>query len=858
MAYKNLCFAATGDPGSFVGQGVRQVANPGADGRRRTTVTPFHELPRRARAYLLGVVALGAGALAWALTAAPPPARGPASLFILLAIGAGLVRVPLPVGGTLSPAYAFVLATLMSFGLGASVVAAFASAVVMSLVPSFGHRPPPLHQVAFNAGCVVLASASSGALYLLLGGPVGELDPLRHAGVTLAAAAGFSVLNLGLISLAIRLAEPGEAVPSLRANFVWSVPSFLASASFAMLLALLVQHEHLGSLLFAAPFVYLMHSAYRARARQAEEEKRHSQETAEHYRAVTEALALAIEAKDENTEDHLRRVQVFCAATGRALGLPPAEMKALEAASLLHDIGKIAVPEHILTKPGRLTPDEYEKMKVHPGVGAEILAAVPFPFPLAPIVRHHHERWDGKGYPDALSGEAIPIGARVLSVADCFDALTSDRPYRKALPAEEALEFLRRESGNMFDPAVVRIFLADPEIALAVRRECGATGSRTAVAEERASREPRPDTPGDVPPAIGEARRAEALALQELARAVGRHLDLEENLTLLAARIERLIPHRSLVVYLYDREREHLVARFTTGQGAARLRGLVIPVGDRLAGWSALYRRTYAGSAHVRPLERDGSRSDLEDMSDDPEVRDLRSTIVTPLVTGFEDLGVLALYHTSDRAYGAGEARLVETAAGFVARAIAGSLDARSPAESLTDPVTGVPNSRFFFVESGYRIDRASRDGSAFGVIGLRLAVLDDVHDTLGPTASARVLAQAARRLAAASRPGETLVRFGGNLFLILTSLGTPAALERRAQAILADALAGPVEARFGISQPIDLQVAFACFPFDGSTTEQMLDAIEKRLHPEDGVARAFPSPSERQVPADSVIPDVV
>ncbi len=837
---------------------MRRRAGRASDARRRVAVTPFHELPWRARAYVLAVVCLGGAALATAVIAAPPPLHGAASLFIVLAIVSGLMRVPLPVGGTFSPAYAFVLATLMSFGLGASVVASVASAAVASAVPSSGQRRPAVHQGLFNLGCVSLASTLSGTLYFAFGGVVGDLDLLRHSAGVLAASTSFSILNVGLIALAIEISGAARAAPALRANYVWLVPAFLASISLAALLAFLMQHGHVGLILLAAPFVYLMHSAYRARSRQVEEEKRHSQETAEHYRAVTEALALAIEAKDESTEDHLRRVQVFCQATGRALGLPPAEMRALGAASLLHDIGKIAVPEHILTKPGRLTPEEFEKMKVHPSVGAEILAAVPFPFPLAPIVRHHHERWDGKGYPDGLAGDAIPIGARVLTVADCFDALTSDRPYRKALPAEEALEFLRRESGHMFDPSVVRAFLADPEIARAVRRDYGAAESCAAAPEARATDESRPEVRGDLPSAIGEARGRESLALQELARAVGRHLDLEESLTLLAARIERLVPHRSLIVYLYDREREHLVARFATGQGAARLRGLVIPVGDRLAGWSAMHRRTYAGSAHVRPLERDGSRSDLEDMSDDPEVGNLRSTIVTPLVTGFEDLGVLALYDTADRAYGEGESRLVESAAGFVARAIAGSLDARSPAESLTDPVTGVPNSRFFFVESGYRIDRASRDGSAFGVIGLRLAVLDDVHDTLGPTASARVLAQAARRLASASQPGETLVRFGGNLFLILTSLGTPASLEHRAQAILSDALAGPVEARFGIPQPIDLQVAVACFPYDGSTTEQMLDAIERRLRPEDASAQSLPATSEREGARSAVIPDVV
>src|SRR5256886_6916784 len=147
------------------------------------------------------------------------------------------------------------------------------------------------------------------------------------------------------------------------------------------------------------------------------------------YTTLFRSLALAIEAKDHTTHDHLRRVRIYAMEIAKDLGLPPAEMQALRAAALLHDIGKLAVPEQIISKPGKLTPEEFEKIKIHPVVGAEILESVQFPYPVVPIVRAHHEKWDGTGYPGGLKGEEIPIGARILSAVDCLDALASNRQY---------------------------------------------------------------------------------------------------------------------------------------------------------------------------------------------------------------------------------------------------------------------------------------------------------------------------------------------------------------------------------------------------------------------------------------------
>ena len=201
------------------------------------------------------------------------------------------------------------------------------------------------------------------------------------------------------------------------------------------------------------PPLYLIYRSVRLYFGKMEQEKAHAESMAALHLRTIEALATAIEAKDECTGDHLRRVQVYSLELAKHLGLSSDEVNALQAASILHDIGKLAVPDYIISKPGKLTPDEFDKMKVHTVVGAEILEQVAFPYPVAPIVRSHHEKWDGSGYPDGLKAEDIPIGARILSAVDCLDALASDRQYRRALPLDEAMDYVAGLSGTQLRSA---------------------------------------------------------------------------------------------------------------------------------------------------------------------------------------------------------------------------------------------------------------------------------------------------------------------------------------------------------------------------------------------------------------------
>lgn len=622
----------------------------------------FQELPRAARRYVIGAVALGGSAVLWAVVERPPVFDFGSILFILLAAGAGLIKVRLPVVGSLSLAYTFVFATLMGFGLGASIFAGVLSAIASGLiVEPTGTRQSP-YRILFNSAVIGGSSAAAGSVYLLLGGTVGTVELPAALLSVVGYTAIFSLTNIGLIAGAVHFSGRDRIVHTLRTNLRWSGPGYVAGSSLATILVVMQAHANPALILLGAPFVYLVHLTYRTRTEIIEEDTRHSKQTAQLYLGITEALARAVEAKDENTEEHLHRVQEYSLGIGELLGLPQSEMEALRAASLLHDIGKIAVPEYILTKPGKLTAEEVEIMKIHPRVGAEILSAVPFPYPLAPIVRHHHERWDGTGYPDGIAGEAIPLGARILTAVDCYDALTSDRPYRKAIRRDDALDYLRKEAGNLFDPRIVDLLTKNVE-----RLE------ERLLKRSAQEQFPAPVYEIDLPQRCAEATSSDAelsgtLELERLLGALPSEASVENRLHAIADPLQRLIPYRTVAIYLFDETREALVARFVQGDAAGTLEELRIAVGERQAGWAALHQRPYRGKAHDNPLERDGSRFDLEDLVDHPDVARMRCAAVAPLTSEIERVGVLALYDHAEHEYSDVELRQLERVAALLAR----------------------------------------------------------------------------------------------------------------------------------------------------------------------------------------------
>src|SRR6267378_3941640 len=244
-----------------------------------------------------------------------------------------------------------------------------------------------------------------------------------------------------------------------RDGYLWTWWSFLGSAIATAVIYSAVTHLGWAYVLLSVPIIAATFWTYKIYFERVNAKTREAEELSRLHLATVEALATAIDAKDQTTHFHVRRVQIYAEGLGRLLNLSDAEIAALNAGALLHDVGKLAVPDHILNKPGTLTPAEFEKTKINTVVGAEILGRVNFPYPVLPIVRHHHERWDGEGYPDGLQEEEIPITARIMSVIDCFDSVREDRPFRRGMTRDEAIALLLRGSGTHFDPRIVELFI---------------------------------------------------------------------------------------------------------------------------------------------------------------------------------------------------------------------------------------------------------------------------------------------------------------------------------------------------------------------------------------------------------------
>ena len=319
----------------------------------------------------------------------------------------------------------------------------------------------------------------------------------------------------------------------------------------------------------------------------------------------------------------------------------------MHAAALLHDIGKLAVPEHIISKPGRLTPEEFEKMKIHTLVGAEILERVRFPYPVVPIVRAHHEKWDGSGYPMGLKGAEIPIGARILSAVDYLDALASDRQYRRALPLRDVMQKLAAESGKSFDPKVVDVLQKRYQISGTAR--CGKVGDTIPVV-----RSPRPSKSSAASSRQPDSRtlplqdyagrentflssiaaaRQEAQSLFELSQDLGASLSLTETLSVFSVKLKPMVPYDAIAIYI-KREAE-LIPEYVNGDNYRLFSSLRIPVGQGLSGWVAHNRKPIInGNPSVEPGY----------LNDPSKFSTLRSALAVPLEGISGVIGVLALY----------------------------------------------------------------------------------------------------------------------------------------------------------------------------------------------------------------------
>jgi putative nucleotidyltransferase with HDIG domain len=577
-------------------------------------------LPRRVRTYIGCVYGLGALSLLVAVTGWTSPDLLKFGGFLAVAVLSAGIRFNAPgVTSALSPCLLFTFFGVVELTSPETVILSSAAALAGCFWNQ--ERRPGLQQATFNVATTALAATAAAWLYQSPWLLANRLDsPFRLA----LAAAAFFILNTVPIALAVSIAEEVSIWVVWRQSYFWSLPYYLGAAAVAELASFAVQLAGWPTVLLTGPVLYLVFRSYRLHIGRLQNERAHAEQVSALHLRTIQALALAIEAKDDTTHDHLARVQVYAKELARELGLTEEEQEALLAASILHDIGKLAVPEHIISKPGRLTPEEFDKMKIHPTVGAEILERVQFPYPVVPIVRAHHEKWDGSGYPHGLKGEEIPIGARILAAVDCLDALATDRQYRRALPLDEAMKVVQKESGTAFDPRVVEVlskrYVALEKMAKASRAADPAKLSKdvkvTRGLAPAAGFEAAAPNAGSATAAPGAQRtdflsliagaRQEVQALFEISQDLGNSLSLDETLSLLALRLRRIIPHHGLAIWI---QRDGvLIPEYVAGDDFRIFSSLQIPVGQGLSGWVAENRKAILNG---NPAVESGYLSDL-------------------------------------------------------------------------------------------------------------------------------------------------------------------------------------------------------------------------------------------------------
>jgi diguanylate cyclase (GGDEF)-like protein/putative nucleotidyltransferase with HDIG domain len=791
-------------------------------------------MPLRAKFYIALVLTSGLIGLAQQLLHFAPPDPFLFWPFFVITVLTSGVKVRLPmVTVTLSVNFLFILVGIVWFTLPEALAIAAAGTIVQCVWQAKAR--PRVIQVAFSTCSICLAVIGGhevyhGTLYTILG-----KDNFILLGLT---ALVYFVVNTVLVAAVVALTENKSIYKTWVATFFWAMQYHLAAAMVAW--QILVLQELTNQRGWQAPLVFLVlvgfvYYNYKLHLTRLENDKVHVEELAGLHLRTIEALALAIEAKDSTTHDHLQRVRIYATEIGREMSMAPEELDALQAAALLHDIGKLAVPEHIISKPGKLTPEEFEKMKIHPVVGAEILEEVKFPYPVVPIVRAHHEKWDGTGYPFGLSGEEIPVGARILSAVDCLDALASDRQYRRALPLDEAMKIVVEESGKAFDPMVVDILKRryvelehmatsapsekSVKLSMDVKIERGlAPATGFAISTESKTPGLSSGTDSDAMASIAAATQ-EAQMLYELTQDLGSSLSLQEALAFVGVRLRRLIPYETVVVYI--RREDRLTPEYVSGENLRLFNSLEIPVGQGLSGWVAENNKAILNG---NPSVEAGY------LNDPTKYSTLRAALAVPLDGVNGVLGVLALYRAERDAFSKENLRILQAISSKVALAVENALSQRQMETSITtDYLTNLPNARSLFLSLDHEVSRASRTSSSLAIVVADLDGFKQINDRFGHLAGNRVLRIVANGLREHCGPNDYVARLGGDEFVMLIPYGADEDVEAKIEHMRS------VARKAGESTPepsyLAISVGTAHFPDDGTDAEQLLAEADRRMY---------------------------
>ncbi len=791
----------------------------------------FSTLPRRAKLYVGCVIALGSAAIlisAIDLYFTPRYQQEQWLLLAFLTLLSGSITVKVPsVPATISVSETFVFSAVILLGGSAGTITVALDGLIISLWLSRKRVEP--YRVLFNIAAPSSAIWLSSHLYYLLAaakplsyaeaGRIGINSLLPQLVIfTLA----YFLLNSWLIAFAIAWEKRLSARRVWRENFFWLSLNFFGGASVAALMVAYSRQINASAVGVIVPLLIISYLTNKTSMGRLEDATRHLSEINALYLSTIETLAMAIDAKDQITHGHIRRVQTYAVGLAKRLGLRDESLiNALEAAALLHDIGKIGVPEYILNKPGKLTPGEFEQMKLHASIGGDLVATIHFRDLVAPIVRHHHESWNGTGYPDGLSGTEIPIGARILAVVDCFDALTSDRPYRPRLSDDEALAILIDRRGTMYDPLVVDTFLkVFPELS----KQCGEQALERPAVERLKGLVALPIDKLSGPSFATDSVSAasdELLRLLDFSAVSSGPIGFAEFAHTVSRQLQKLTPACTTAFFIARASDDSLLAEQVFGAGEEQLRRHSVRLGHNVSGWVAVNRRVAVNAEATLDL---GERA----RTINPP---LRSCLAAPLLLNKNVIGVLSLYSSLPLAFSDDHRRLMEMIGTQVSRKAWQSIEFdRSRATSFCDTATGLPNLR--------RLSQlVTPPDSVLGVAGQPMALvilnilgLDEPIRRLGADLGDRVLSHVSMVIRSGLRAADMLFRSGTDEFVVLltqTDVNTAQAIAYR---IISRAAEEPFVSEDGKRLDISLEAAVSVQRIEGRPIEEVISTVRSGL----------------------------
>jgi diguanylate cyclase (GGDEF)-like protein/putative nucleotidyltransferase with HDIG domain len=806
-------------------------------------------------ALLISISALGLAVLASAfISTSKLPLLSLGEMFVLLLLTLAASRFTVIVTSAdghsqsrKSVADAFVFFAVMFYAVPPSSTAGPATilAAVVAIASSYGfHKHRTL---VFTTAIAVISTFIAAnfyrflvALFYTVGAKAGDQGvPLSVLLVPICTLAVLQYLLCTMATTAFLSVDSGKArmFPS-KESLVWTSLTEVAGASSAVLFYSALNRGGWPFIFLGLLITALAHLLYRFNdnrlneVRRAEMEKReYLKKMAEIHMNTIESLAIAIDAKDQTTHGHVRRTQIYATEMGKLFNVSEPEVQALFAGALLHDIGKLAVPEYILNKPGKLTEAEFAKMKIHPTVGGDILKRVNFPYPVEDIVRYHHEKWDGTGYPKGLRGDAIPLTTRIISVVDFYDATRCDRPYRKGMKREDSLALLRNMAGTAFDPRVVDVFVEHVE---EFDRLIDAEDIQEQVASEQIdyTTTTRPDA-GLAPDVLGapnenigfrsitEAQR-EVFALHEIAQTIGSSLNFSDTVTLVTNKLRAIVPFDTCVIFTVDDKSGKAVAAHVAGEDQDVFSRRRMSVGEGITGWVI---------ANSRSMCNASPELDLVGVPDEV-AKQFRGVLVSPLLREDGAFGAITLYSKSRTSYTTEHVRLLESVAQHASSALNNALTFEKTKESaLTDPLTELPNARAFYMMLEQRIAECQRmNQESLALISMDVDNFNQINNSYGHATGDRLLASIAAVMRKELRQMDILARYAGDEFVAIMPMASNAMAASVGERIQVAVESKKFAIRSGRTVEVGISLGVACFPADGETTEELLTAAARNM----------------------------